>query len=233
MADGVELLALMPLPDRTNWVAGTPEGFYEATAAAHGVLRSHVNRGWDPADSVAIEDIPGSFRPAVLPLVLQEMETPRALGLAVLAEHNRQIMIRTNSRLPPGIKLHLLAIGISAYNEDYAKNLRLQYADRDARGLASAIANTQGSLYADVKPQVLLYKDANKGGILRALKTMQAGMKAGGGDDLAVVHFSGHGALVGDKLYLLPYGVDARDDVGIKDSGLAIGNPPGSCPMRK
>jgi len=158
----------------------------------------------------------------VLPLVLQEMETPRALGLAVLAEHNREIMIRTNSRLPPGIKLHLLALGISSYNEDYAKNLRLQYADRDARDLASAIVNTQGSLYADVKPQVLLDKDANKGGILRALKTMRENMGAGSGDDLAVVHVSGHGALVDGKLYLLPYGVDARDDVGIQTSGLAI-----------
>jgi len=153
---------------------------------------------------------------------VKEMETPRALGLAVLAEHNREIMIRTDSRLSPGTRLHLLAIGISAYNEDYAKNLRLQYADRDARDLASAIANTQGSLYADVKPQVLLDKDASKGGILRALKTMWAGVEAGGGDDLVVVHFSGHGALVDGKLYLLPYGVDARDDVGIKTSGLAI-----------
>jgi hypothetical protein len=119
-----------------------------------------------------------------------------AFGLAGIAEHNREIMIRTNSRLPPGTKLHLLAIGISAYNEDYAKNLRLQYADRDARDLASAITNTQGSLYADVTPQVLLDKDANKGGILRALETMRAEMKAGDGDDLAVVYFSSHGALV-------------------------------------
>jgi hypothetical protein len=222
MADGVELLAFVPLPDRTNWIAWTPEGFYAATPAAHGILRWHVNRGWNPADSVAIEDIPGSYRPTVLPFVLQEMETPRALGLAALAEHNREIKIRTNSRLSPGTKLHLLAIGISAYNEDYAKNLRLQYADRDARDLASAIANTQGSLYADVKPQVLLDTDANKEGILRALKTMRVGMAAGGGDDLAVVHFSGHGALVDGKLYLLPYGIDARDDVGIQASGLAI-----------
>jgi WD40 repeat protein len=222
MTDGVELLAFMPLPDRTNWVAWTPEGFYAATPGAHGILRWHVNRGWDPADSVPIEDIPGSFRPAVVPLVLQEMETPRALGLALLAEHNREIMIRTNSRLPPGTKLYLLAIGISAYNEDYANNLRLQYANHDARDLASALANTQGSLYADVKPQVLLDKDANKEGIFRALKTMRAGMEAGGGGDLAVVHFSGHGALVDRELYLLPYGVDARDDVGIKSSGLKI-----------
>jgi WD40 repeat protein len=222
MKDGVELLAFMPLPDRTNWVAWTPEGFYAATAAAHSVLRWHVNRGWNPADSVAIEDIPGSFRPAVLPLVLQEMETPRALGLAALAEHNHEVMVRTNSRLAPGTKLYLLTIGISGYNEDYAKNLRLQYADRDARDLASTIVNTQGSLYADVKPQVLLDKNANKAGILRALKIMRAGLEAGGGDDLAVVHFSGHGALLDHKLYLLPYGVDARDDVGIEASGLAI-----------
>ena len=152
MSDGVELLAFMPLADRTNWVAWTPEGFYAATAGAQGVLRWHVNRGWNAPDSVPIEDIPGSYRPAVLPLVLQELETPRALGLAAMAEHNREVMLRTNSHVPPGARLHLLAIGISAYNEEYAKNLRLHYAARDANDLASAIVNTQGSLY-QVKPR--------------------------------------------------------------------------------
>jgi WD40 repeat protein len=157
MSDGVELLAFMPLPDRTNWVAWTPEGFYAATPGAHGILRWHVNQGWDaPADSVPIEDIQGSFRPAVLRLVLQELETPRALGLAVLAEHNKEVAMRTHSRLPPGVQLHLLTIGISAYNEDYAKNLRLHYADRDAHDLASAIVNTQEGLYSHVDAQALL-----------------------------------------------------------------------------
>jgi WD40 repeat protein len=225
MTDGVELLAFMPLPDKTNWVAWTPEGFYAATAGAQGILRWHTNHGWDaPADSVAIEDIPGSYRPALIPLVLQELETPRALGLAVLAEHNRQIVIRTNSRLAPGTRLHLLTIGIDAYNEDYARHLRLQYAGRDAQDLASAIVNTQGALYADVKPQVLRDKDASKLGIVRALATMRTGMQAGGGNDMAVVHFSGHGALVDGKLYLLPYEVDARDPAGIRASGLSIGD---------
>jgi hypothetical protein len=80
MSDGVELLAFMPLPDKTNWVAWSPEGFYAATPGFHGILRWHVNHGWDaPADAIPIEDIPGSFRPAMLPLVLQELETPRAL----------------------------------------------------------------------------------------------------------------------------------------------------------
>jgi WD40 repeat protein len=220
MVDGVELLAFMPLADRTNWVAWTPEGFYAATAGAHGVLRWHVNRGWEAADSVPVADIAGSYRPTVLPLVLQELETPRALGLAVMAEHNREIMIRTNSHVPPGARLHLLAVGISAYNEDYAKSLRLHYADRDANDLASAIVGTQGSLY-QVMPQVLVNKDASKSSILRALKVMRAGMEAGAGADLAVFHFSGHGAVVDHKLYLLPVEVDARDDAGIKAYGLS------------
>jgi WD40 repeat protein len=223
MSDGVELLAFMPLADRTNWVAWTPEGFYAATPGAHGILRWHVNHGWDAAaDSIPIEDIPGSFRPAVLPLVLQELETPRALGLAVLAEHNKEVAIRTHSRLSPGVQLHLLTIGISAYNAEYAKNLRLHYADRDAHDLASAIANTQEGLYSRVDAQALLNQDASRGGILRGLQTLRTEMERGGGNDLAVVHFSGHGAMVDGTLYLLPYDTDARDAVGIKTTALPL-----------
>jgi len=221
MADGAELLAFMPLADRSNWVAWTPEGFYAATAGAQGVLRWHVNRGWEPADSVAVEDIPGSYRPELLSLVLRELETLRALGLADLAEHNREVMLRTHSHISPGARLYLLTIGIDQYNEEYAKNLRLHFADRDAHDLASAIANTQSALY-EVKPTVLLDKDANKTGILRALKTMRAPMASGNGADLAVIHFSGHGALVNQKLYLLPYDVDARDDAGIESNGISV-----------
>jgi WD40 repeat protein/uncharacterized caspase-like protein len=221
MEDGAELLAFMPMSDQANWVAWTREGFYAATASAQGVLRWHVNRGWEPADSVPVEDIPGSYRPEVLPLVLQQLETPRALGLAVMAEHNQQVMLRTHSHISPGAQLHLLTIGIDQYNEEYAKNLRLQYAARDARDLASAIVNTQDALY-HVRPTVLLDKDANKTGILRALKNMRAEMASGNGNDLAVIHFSGHGALVDHKLYLLPYDVDARDDAGIESNGVSI-----------
>jgi len=224
MSDGMELLAFMPLADRSNWVAWTPEGFYAATPGANTVLRWHVNRGWNaPAEEMPVADIAGSFRPTVLPLVLRELETPRALGLALLTEHNKEVEVRTHSGIPPGAQLHLLTIGISAYNTDYAKNLRLAYADRDAQDLASAIKSTQGSLYSRLILQVLSNQNANKAGILRALKTMQEGMAKGTGNDLAVVHFSGHSALIdGKKLYLLPYEVDARDAVGIKANGLSL-----------
>ncbi len=131
-------------------------------------------------------------------------------------------MLRTHSQFPPGTQLHLLTIGIDQYNEEYAKNLRLHFADRDAHDLASAIVNTQSALY-EVKPTVLLDKDANKTGIMRALKTMRAAMEAGGGNDLAVIHFSGHGALVDGKLYLLPYETDARRRRwSIKSNGLSV-----------
>ncbi len=143
MTDGAELLAFMPLADRTNWVAWTPEGFYAATPGAHGILRWHVNRGWEPADSVPIEDIPGSYRPAA------------AAAGAAGARDAARARPRRSGRAQQGgerphqqphfarAQLHLLTIGIDHYNEDYAKNLRLHYADRDARDLASAIVNTQ------------------------------------------------------------------------------------------
>jgi hypothetical protein len=171
---------------------------------------------------VPIADIPGSYRPEVLPFVLQELETTRALGRADMVDHNKQVMLRTNSHVPPGARLHLLAVGISAYNDDYAKSLRLHYADRDANDLASAIVATQGSLY-QVRPQVLCDKDATNSGIMRALAAIRHDMAVSVGNDLAVVHFSGHGAMVDRKLYVLPDEVDARDDAGIKASALSAG----------
>lgn len=70
-------------------------------------------------------EIPGSYRPDVLLLVLQELETRRALALAELAQHNNEVAARTHSDMPPGARLNLLAIGISTYNEGYATRLRL------------------------------------------------------------------------------------------------------------
>jgi hypothetical protein len=69
MDDGRELLALFVLADQQNWVTWTPEGFYGATPGAFGVLRWHVNRGFDAAaETVPVSDIAAagcaSFRAA-------------------------------------------------------------------------------------------------------------------------------------------------------------------------
>jgi hypothetical protein len=83
MDDGRELLALFVLADKQNWVAWTPEGFYGATAGAFGLLQWQVNRGFDAAaDTVPVHEIPRLRRQDALALVLQELETARALGIA-------------------------------------------------------------------------------------------------------------------------------------------------------
>ena len=70
MDNGLELLALQVLSDKKNWVAWTPEGFYDATPGAFGVLKWHVNRGNDAAaDAVPVSAIPKLKRADALPLV--------------------------------------------------------------------------------------------------------------------------------------------------------------------
>ena len=85
MSDGFEILALQVLSDKKNWVAWTPEGFYDATPGAFGVLRWHVNRHEAAGDALPVSSIPLLKRPDALPLVLQELETVRALGIADLS----------------------------------------------------------------------------------------------------------------------------------------------------
>ncbi len=156
MSDGKELLAFLPLADRTNWVAWTPDGFYAATPGAHGVLRWHVNRGWDaPAETIPVADIAELRRPEVLPLVLQETDIVRRSGWPSSTAPAGPSHCAPTARSSPGPQLHVLAVGVGDYNAEHAKHLRLEFADDDANDLAAALLNTQGSLYAKVNPQVL------------------------------------------------------------------------------
>ena len=101
------------------------------------MLRWHVNRGVDAAgEAIPVSDIPEQFRPDVLPLVLQEMDVITALGLAELANIRRAVQLRTNSAIPPGTQLHVLAIGVGEYKEAHARHLRLEFAAADAHDVA-------------------------------------------------------------------------------------------------
>ena len=175
MDDGRELLALYVLADKQNWVAWTPEGFYGATPGAFGVLRWHVNRGFDAAaETVPVSDIPRLRRPDALPFVLQELETARALGIAEMKAARRDVQIRTGAAKAPGARLHVLAIGVSDYGEK-AAGLALKFAHKDAEDVASALLNTQdGGLYAEVLPIFLCDGAATKAGIFEGLAAMGA-----------------------------------------------------------
>jgi hypothetical protein len=181
MDDGRELLALQVLSDKNSWVAWTPEGFYAATPSAYGVLQWHVNRGADAAgETLPVSQIPKLKRPDALPLVLQEMETARALGIADLAAARADVRLATGAAKSPGARLHVLTIGISDYG-DKATNLALKYAAKDASDVANALLNTQrseynklGGLYAEVNPIYLADQYADKDGIFKAFARCEA-----------------------------------------------------------
>jgi hypothetical protein len=221
--DGRELLALFVLKDKQNWVVWTPEGYYDATPGAFGVLKWQVNRGIDAAaETVPVSDIQSMRRPDALPLVLQELETARALGIAEIKRDRIDVQRITRSAKAPGARLHVLTIGISDYG-DKATNLRLKFADKDAWDVASALVNTQGGgLYADVMPQSLRDGEACRNGIFTAFGAMKRNMATGTGQDLAVIMFSGHGTMIGSQFYLVPYGVDTSSpEEGFKSSAIS------------
>jgi WD40 repeat protein len=222
MDDGRELLALFVLADKQNWVAWTPEGFYGATAGAFGVLQWQVNRGFDAAgETVPVHAIARLRRSDALALVLQELETARALGIADLKAARRDVQIATGSKKAPGARLHVLAVGVSDYGEK-AKDLRLKFAHRDAQDVASALVNTQdGGLYAEIKPMFLHDRTADKAGIFDALAAMDRNMGSGAGQDLAVVMFSGHGTMIDGQFYLVPHGADNSTPARFKISAIS------------
>jgi hypothetical protein len=153
-------------------------------------------------------------------LVLQELETERALGIADKKAARRDVQIATHSAKPPGARLHVLTIGVSEYG-DKAKDLRLKFADRDAQDVASALLNTQdGGLYAQVMPQFIHDGTANKDGIFDALAVMERNMTTATGLDLAVIMFSGHGTMIDGQFYLVPYGVDDSTSARLKSSAI-------------
>jgi uncharacterized caspase-like protein len=219
------------LGDKKNWVAWTPEGFYAATPGAYGVLRWQVNHGTAaPATTLPITAIAGLKRSDALPLVLQEMETARALGIADLAAARHEVQVATGAAKAPGARLHVLAIGIDDYGKA-AQQLHLNFAAKDASDVANALMNTQGSqynklggLYAEVLPIYLNDNYATKAAIFRAFAAIQQNMaKDGTGEDLAVVMFSGHGVTTEDGFYLLPYGVDIGTQAEIEASAIPLG----------
>jgi hypothetical protein len=98
--------------------------------------------------------------------------------------------------------------------------------------VASALLNTQeGSLnktrsvYAEVNPILLEDKAADKPAIFDAFAAMQRNMaKSDTGNDLAVVMFSGDGAIIDGQLFLLPYGVDAATPARLRGSAILQAN---------
>ena len=195
MEDGAELLALFPMPDGENWVAWTPEGVYAASPGARSVLRWHVNHGWDAAgEAVPVSAIPETHRPEVIPHVLPQLGTAGAIAVAELAKIRAAVQRATGSDVPPGARLHVLAIGVSDYGEA-ARNLELAYAHHDARDVAAALRNSAEQPLRPGARQRARQRGGDQGGDLRRARRHRDAWRGSDGD-LAVILFSGHGDMV-------------------------------------
>jgi hypothetical protein len=199
-------------PAKWDWVLWTPEGFYEATPGAQDVLKWVTNHGPDQAAAtLPVSAIPRLHRPDALPLVLQELETARALGIAELTAGRLAVQKATGSAKPPGGVLHVLAIGVDKFG-DKAGDLHLDYAAEDAHDVATALLESQtgkASLYADVKIQYRPNDQADNTAIRDALDDMATSMATSSpNQDVAVILVSSHGEMIDGQFYLVPYGVD-------------------------
>ena len=98
---------------------------------------------------------------------------------------------------------------------------RCKFAHKDAEDVAGALLNTQGGgLYAEVLASVLCDGLATRASIFQALEATERNMARGSGQDMAVVLFSGHGAVIGDQFYLIPHGVDNGTKASLKASAI-------------
>lgn len=232
-ADGAELLALQVLPNKKDvsqwdWVLWTPEGFYEATPGAQDVLRWVVNHGPDQAaTTLPVSAIAKLHRPKALPLVLDNLETARALGIEDISAARLDVQAQTQSDKPPGAVLHVLTIGVDKFG-DKAGGLSLDYAADDARDVANALRDSQklsagkSSLYADVKVESLIDDEADNNAISDALDRMAASMaKSDSNQDVAVILMSSHGEMINGKFYLIPYGFDLGSENASRHSALS------------
>ena len=223
MSDGVELLAFMPLANRRDWIAWTPEGFFDASEAAVPLLHFLVVHGVEgPVDSVPVNAVDGFRKPRLLPRVLQQGETLRAISEDVWSEQQDRLKLALGTAVASGPQLYLLSIGIDSFNPAADSHLHLNFAEADANAFADTIAATQ-EVRTHVRAQTLIGPDATKAEILTALDVMRQQMAKGGGNDLAVLFFSGHGVRTRDgQLYLLPWDIDVSGEPAIKATGLAM-----------
>lgn len=220
--NGAELLAFFPFADDSDrWVLWTPEGYYYSAPGAGETLGWVVNRGWDQAaDVFPITAFPGFFAPEALRHVPAVQDTPRALGLAKVAGDRKAVQEAVDSPAPPGPQLHALAIGISRYQNH--ESLKLDFAAIDAHDLARALLRQEGALFTRVNVEPLTDEDATKLAIGAALTRLAQRMTPEQGD-VAIIHFSGHGEIIGEDYYLLPHDVDAANSHQLDNSGLHIG----------
>ncbi len=211
MEDGVEILALFPFSDGVDWVAWTPDGYYAASPGARDKLRWQVNAGADEA-ALAVP-VEGAESPEIIGRVLAALGTDGLVTEADKKAHYDAIRTTLGGEFDPRPALHVLSIGVSDYGER-APDLALDYAAKDAVDLVGSLFAHQKAAFA-VDPNRLTDAEATPAGIFQGFGSIRKRLGEDG-RDVVVVHFSGHGAMIDDAFYLIPYGADDENPYSLR-----------------
>jgi hypothetical protein len=213
--DGAELLAFFPHADRRNWVAWEPGGRFASSPGARGMLFWQINHGWDKTPTlVPAHQLTMSSRPEVIKRLLREGDLGQAILAAEEVQRKRELQRLVAGARAPGADLHVLSVGIDDYGAA-ARGLELSWAAKDAKDMFTALlAQTEdGWPFNRGHAVALLDEDAQKTRILTQIAEIGRKMALSPAkNDVAVLFFSGHGAVLGDGptagFHLLPHGVD-------------------------
>jgi WD40 repeat protein len=127
--------------------------------------------------------------------------------------------------------LHVLAVGVSVYQD---KALNLGCADNDATLLAKTFkSQSEGPLFGEVRPTVLLNKDATAQAVRAAINKLRTDPEAKAkANDLVIVFFAGHGAKEKDQFYLLTHDANVNNLAKTALSGKELREALGAFPCQ-
>jgi WD40 repeat protein len=100
--------------------------------------------------------------------------------------------------------LYLVAIGVSRYAD---ANLSLSFAAKDAEALAEVFRRRGQSLYHKIEVASLLDDQATRDNIKTSLKSVASATRP---QDTLMIFLAGHGTMVGQRYYFVPYELRKR-----------------------
>lgn len=129
---------------------------------------------------------------------------------SVEARQDRVRVLAPNVQARPP-KLHLLSVGL----DKYQSGLSLKFAEDDSNAVSKLF---ESNLYQPGERVLLLNEKATLQGIKAAVDEIAAKAEP---QDAFVLYLAGHGTVVGDNYYFLPYDVKIDSDQALESSALS------------
>lgn len=127
-------------------------------------------------------------------------EKARSVGGNEGKNDDLEFDVKTTSMLKPN--LYVVAVGVSKFKKN---SYNLDYADADAKSMASLFKSQKGLLYKDVQVKELTNEQATRGNILDAFYWLEKNVTH---KDVAILFIATHGFNEKGKFYVLPHDGD-------------------------